>query len=159
MRPGFGPAAELPAFSLASRRHGSCRSRLGSSNVMRGKCRAAPASARGTGRTAYTKDVGRTEPQTPFQTALSDIPVPDAEPHECVTCARVIFTISHGQAGPFDESNSIALRCVRRSDGAKLTGVRQMWFVPEWLEETPAVHRRSSWCDYFGRSGSSVAYP
>jgi hypothetical protein len=60
MRPGFGPAAELPALSPAGRRHGSCSSRLGSSNVMRGNCRAAPASARGTGRTAYTKDVSPT---------------------------------------------------------------------------------------------------
>ena len=28
MRPGFGPAAELPTSSPASRRHGSCNSRL-----------------------------------------------------------------------------------------------------------------------------------
>src|SRR5215217_728072 len=61
MRPGFGPAAELPASSPASRRHGSCRSRLGSTNVIRGNRRAALASARGTGRTAYTKDVRPTQ--------------------------------------------------------------------------------------------------
>ena len=60
VRPGFGPAAELPALSQARRRHGSCRSRLGSANVIRGNRRAASASARGTGRTAYTKDVSRT---------------------------------------------------------------------------------------------------
>jgi len=58
-RPGFGPAAELPAYSQARRRHGGCRSRLDSSNVIRGNRRAAPASARGTGRAAYTKDVRR----------------------------------------------------------------------------------------------------
>jgi hypothetical protein len=52
VRPGFGPAAELPTSSPASRRHGGCRSRLGSANVIGGNRRAAPASARGTGRTA-----------------------------------------------------------------------------------------------------------
>jgi len=57
MRPGFGPAAELPTVSPARWRHGGCRSPLGSSNVIGGNRRAAPASARGTGRTAYTKDV------------------------------------------------------------------------------------------------------
>ena len=60
MRPGFGRAAELPAAAPASRRHGSCRSRFGSTNVIRGNCRAALASARRTGRTAYTKDVSPT---------------------------------------------------------------------------------------------------
>ena len=61
MRPDFGPAAELPVASPASRRHGGCSSSLGSSNVIGGNRRAAPASARGTGRTAYTKDVGLTK--------------------------------------------------------------------------------------------------
>ena len=64
MRPGFDPAAELPVVSPASRRHGSCSSRLGSMNVIRGNCRAAQASARGTGRTAYTKDV-KPDPEPP----------------------------------------------------------------------------------------------
>ena len=36
------------------------RSPLGSTNVIGGNRRVAPASARGTGRAAYTKDVGRT---------------------------------------------------------------------------------------------------
>src|SRR5690349_6879786 len=53
-RPGAGPAAELPTSSPASRRHGGCSSPLGSPNVMRGNHRAASASARGTGRAAYT---------------------------------------------------------------------------------------------------------
>ena len=57
MRPGFGPAAELPTVSPASWRHGGCRSPLGFSNVVGGNRRAASASARETGRTAYTKDV------------------------------------------------------------------------------------------------------
>jgi hypothetical protein len=57
MRPGFGPAAELPASPPARRRHGGCSSPLGSSNVIGGNRRAAQASARGAGRTAYTKDV------------------------------------------------------------------------------------------------------
>jgi len=52
VRPGFGPAAELPTSSQARRRHGGRSSRLGSTNVMRGNRRAAPASARSTGRTA-----------------------------------------------------------------------------------------------------------
>ncbi|HKO36402.1 MAG TPA: hypothetical protein VJV21_07980 [Pyrinomonadaceae bacterium] len=56
-RPGFGPAAELPASSPVSRRHGGCSSPLGSANVVGSNRRAASASARGTGRTAYTKDV------------------------------------------------------------------------------------------------------
>ena len=60
MRPGFGPAAELPASSPARWRHGGCSSPLGSPNVIGGNRRAASASARGTGRTAYTKDVRRT---------------------------------------------------------------------------------------------------
>ena len=60
MRPGFGPAAQLPAFSPASRRHGGGSSPLGSSNVMGGNRRAAQASARETGRTAYTKNVRAT---------------------------------------------------------------------------------------------------
>jgi hypothetical protein len=63
MRPGFGPAAELPASSRARRRHGGCSSPLGSLNVIGGNRRAASASARATGRTAYTKDVGRPKPQ------------------------------------------------------------------------------------------------
>ena len=41
------------------RRHGGCGSPLDSSNVIGGNRRAASASARGTGRTAYTKDVSR----------------------------------------------------------------------------------------------------
>ena len=60
MRPGFGPAAELPTLSPAGWRHGGCISPLGSSNVIGGNRRAASASARGTGRTAYTKAVRRT---------------------------------------------------------------------------------------------------
>jgi hypothetical protein len=47
VRPGFGPAAELPTLSPAWRRHDGCGSQLGSSNVMRGNRRAALASARG----------------------------------------------------------------------------------------------------------------
>ena len=39
VRPGFGPAAELPTSSPARWRHGGCRSRLGSANVMRGNRR------------------------------------------------------------------------------------------------------------------------
>jgi hypothetical protein len=60
MRPGFGPAAELPASSPARWRRGSCSSPLGAVHVIGGNCRAASASARGTGRTAYTKDVSPT---------------------------------------------------------------------------------------------------
>jgi hypothetical protein len=52
VRPGFGPAAELPASSPARWRHAGCSSPLGSANVIRGNRRAAQASARGTGRTA-----------------------------------------------------------------------------------------------------------
>jgi hypothetical protein len=52
VRPGLGPAAELPTSSPACGRHGGCRSRLGSPNIIRGNRRAAPASARGNGRTA-----------------------------------------------------------------------------------------------------------
>ena len=52
VRPGSGPAAELPTFSPAPWRHAGCSSRFGSANVMRGNRRAARASARGTGRTA-----------------------------------------------------------------------------------------------------------
>jgi len=61
MRPGFGPATELPTSWPASRRHGGCSSPLGSSNVIGGNRRAAQASARGTRLTAYTKDVRPTE--------------------------------------------------------------------------------------------------
>ena len=57
MRPGFGPAAELPASLPVGGRHGGCSSPLGTSCVIGGNRRAALASARGTGRTAYTKDV------------------------------------------------------------------------------------------------------
>ena len=60
MRPGFGPAAELPALLQAQWRHGGRCSPLGSANVIGGNRRAASASARATGRTAYTKDVVRT---------------------------------------------------------------------------------------------------
>jgi hypothetical protein len=59
-RPGFGPAAELPTLAPARRRHGGCSSPLGASHVIGGNRRAAPASAPGTGRAAYTKDVGQT---------------------------------------------------------------------------------------------------
>jgi len=52
VRPGFGPAAELPVVSQARRRHGGCNSPLGAGHVIGGNRRAAPASARGTGRTA-----------------------------------------------------------------------------------------------------------
>jgi hypothetical protein len=41
VRPGFGPAAELPTSSQARWRHGGCSSRLGSPNVIRGNRRAA----------------------------------------------------------------------------------------------------------------------
>ena len=61
VRPGFGPAAELPALPQAPWRHGGCRSPLGSANVIGGNRRAASASARETGRTAYTKDVSPTK--------------------------------------------------------------------------------------------------
>ena len=61
MRPGFGPAAELPTSSPARRRHGGCRSPLAAAQLIAGNRRAAPASAHGTGRTAYTKDVSRTK--------------------------------------------------------------------------------------------------
>ena len=63
MRPGFGPAAELPSSSPVRWRHGGCSSPLGSSNVIGGNRRAASASARGPGRAAYTKDVARTRAQ------------------------------------------------------------------------------------------------
>ena len=46
---------------MGRRRHGGGSSPLGSSNVIGGNRRAAQASARGTGRTAYTKDVSRTK--------------------------------------------------------------------------------------------------
>ena len=52
VRPGFGPAAELPASSQAPRRHAGCSSPRGFANVIGGNRRAASASARGTGRTA-----------------------------------------------------------------------------------------------------------
>ena len=52
VRPGFGPAAELPTSSPERWRHGGCSSPLGSPNVIGGNRRAASASARGTGRTA-----------------------------------------------------------------------------------------------------------
>jgi hypothetical protein len=42
MRPGFGPAAELPTVSPASWRYGGCSSPLGSANVIGGNRRAAP---------------------------------------------------------------------------------------------------------------------
>jgi len=61
MRRGFGPAAELPALSPARWRHGGCSSPLGSANIIGGNRRAALPYPRGTGRTAYTKDVARTE--------------------------------------------------------------------------------------------------
>jgi hypothetical protein len=47
VRPGFGPAAELPTSSPACWRHGGRRSRLSSANVIRGNRRAASASGRG----------------------------------------------------------------------------------------------------------------
>ena len=70
MRPSFGPAAELPRAWPARRRHGGCSLRLGSPNVIRGNRRAASASAHGTGRTAYTKDVGQT-PRDPEREKIS----------------------------------------------------------------------------------------
>jgi hypothetical protein len=81
VRPGFGPAAELPTVSPARRRHGGCRSPLGSSNVIGGNRRAAPASARGTGRTAYTKDVSPTNKMTRSRTLSMRLRVP-ARPRE-----------------------------------------------------------------------------
>lgn len=53
MRPRFGPAAELPASQPAWRRHGGCSSPVGALDLLGGNRRAASASARGTGRTAY----------------------------------------------------------------------------------------------------------
>jgi hypothetical protein len=41
VRPGFGPAAELPATSRACRRHGGCNSPLGAPHVIGGNRRAA----------------------------------------------------------------------------------------------------------------------
>jgi len=61
MRPGFGPAAELPTSSPAWRRHGGCSPPRSSSNVIGGNHRAAQASGCGTGRTAYTKEVSPTK--------------------------------------------------------------------------------------------------
>ncbi len=61
MRPGFGPAAELPTASPAWRRHGGCSSPVVAPQLLGGNRRAAQSSARGTGRTAYTKDVSPTE--------------------------------------------------------------------------------------------------
>jgi len=52
VRPGFGPAAELPAASQARRRHGGCSSPVVAAQLLGGNRRAAPALARGTGRTA-----------------------------------------------------------------------------------------------------------
>jgi len=61
-RLGFGPAAELPASSQAWRRHGGCSSPLGAVHTsFGGNRRAASASARDTGRAAYTKAVGLTK--------------------------------------------------------------------------------------------------
>ena len=56
-RPGFGPAAEPPGpnSTCAASRHLQVASRY--CQLLGGKRRAALASARGTGRTAYTKDV------------------------------------------------------------------------------------------------------
>jgi hypothetical protein len=58
-RPGFGPAAELPRSSQAWRRHGGCSSSVVAPQLLAGNRRAALASARRTGRAAYTKDVSR----------------------------------------------------------------------------------------------------
>jgi len=41
MRPGFGPAAELPASWPAWRRHGGCSSPLGALHIVGGNRRAA----------------------------------------------------------------------------------------------------------------------
>jgi len=46
---------------------------------MRGNCRAAPASARGTGRTAYTKDVRRTNQIFGVRTFSMKLRVRDAQ--------------------------------------------------------------------------------
>ena len=89
MRPGFGPAAELPTFSPASRRHGSCRSPFGSSNVIGGNRRAAQASARGTGRTAYTKDVRHTR-----RSSYESGPSKEAEAHFCGPGATTGYSCS-----------------------------------------------------------------
>ena len=62
-RPGFGPAAELPAFPPAHGVTAVASSPLGSTNVIGGNRRAALASARGTGRAAYTKAVRPTNLQ------------------------------------------------------------------------------------------------
>ena len=85
MRPGFGPAAELPTSSPARRRHGGCNSPLGSLNVIGGNHRAALASARGTGRTAYTKDVSRTEERV---CAEANAKEPFRSRHCSTTCAQ-----------------------------------------------------------------------
>ena len=60
-RPGFGPPAEPAASSPAWRRHGGCSSPLAARQFIGGNRRAALASARGTGRAAYTRDVGPTK--------------------------------------------------------------------------------------------------
>ena len=52
VRPGFGPAAELPTLSQGRWRHGGCRSAGVATQLFAGNRRAASASARGTGRTA-----------------------------------------------------------------------------------------------------------
>ena len=92
MRPGFGPAAELPALSPAGGRHGGCRSPLGSANVIGGNRRAAQASARGTGRTAYTKDVSRTKKHGKPSAAILP-PFLDESRAECAYFCRVVLMV------------------------------------------------------------------
>jgi len=53
VRPGCGPAAELPTSSPARRRHGGCSSPVVASQFLGGNRRAASVSAHGTGRTAW----------------------------------------------------------------------------------------------------------
>ena len=94
MRPGFGPAAELPASSPARRRHGGCSSPLVSANVIGGNHRAARASARGTGRTAYTRTLGGPKDPALARYPLSwrlDLPADCDDPrdHTCLAMRSV----------------------------------------------------------------------
>ena len=57
MRPGFGPAAELPTSSPARRRHGGCSSPVVALQLLGGNRRAALPWPRETGRAAYTNGV------------------------------------------------------------------------------------------------------
>jgi hypothetical protein len=88
MRPGFGPAAELPTASPARWRHGGCSLPLGSLNVIGGNRRAAQALARGTGRTAYTKDVSRTKAEVTREATEHERPELGGETERAARDAR-----------------------------------------------------------------------